>query len=41
VVTGLQKLRLYHEVSVADARFQTFEYINCHPLTGMLRDAQR
>ncbi|ANJ99514.1 phenylacetaldoxime dehydratase family protein [Serratia plymuthica] len=41
VVTGLQKLRLYHEVSVSDARFQTFEYINCHPMTGMLRDARR
>ncbi|EXU76884.1 phenylacetaldoxime dehydratase family protein [Erwinia mallotivora] len=41
VVTGLQKLRLYHEVSVSDARFQTFEYINCHPTTGMMRDAVR
>lgn len=41
VVTGLQKLRLYHEVSVSDARFQTFEYINCHPGTGMMRDATR
>lgn len=41
VVTGLQKLRLYHEVSVSDARFQTFEYINCHPGTGMMRDAKR
>ncbi|MBK0004805.1 phenylacetaldoxime dehydratase family protein [Erwinia sp. S38] len=41
VVTGLQKLRLYHEISVSDARFQTFEYINCHPGTGMMRDAKR
>lgn len=40
VVTGLQKLRLYHEVSVSDASSQLFEYINCHPQTGMLRDAQ-
>ncbi|KAB2812503.1 phenylacetaldoxime dehydratase family protein [Pimelobacter simplex] len=40
VVTGLEKLRLYHEVSVSDGRDQTFEYINCHPATGMLRDAR-
>lgn len=40
VAAGLQKLRLYHEVSVSDARSQMFEYINCHPRTGMLRDAQ-
>jgi aldoxime dehydratase len=39
VATGLQKLRLYHEVSVSDANNQLFEYINCHPQTGMLRDA--
>lgn len=39
VVTGLEKLRLYHEVSVADGKDQTFEYINCHPRTGMMRDA--
>ncbi len=40
VVTRLQKLRLYHEVSVSDATSQLFEYINCHPETGMLRDAR-
>ena len=31
------KLRLYHEVSVAAADEQHFEYHNCHPKTGMLR----
>ena len=31
------KLRLYHEVTVAAADEQYFEYFNCHPLTGMLR----
>ena len=41
VVTGLTKLRLYHEVSVSDARSQVFEYVNCHPQTGMLRDAHQ
>lgn len=41
VIGGLQKLRLYHEVSVSDASSQLFEYINCHPRTGMLRDAVR
>lgn len=40
VVTGLEKLRLYHEVSVSDGTDQTFEYINCHPHTGMMRDAR-
>lgn len=40
VVTGLQNLRLYHEVSVSDAKHQIFEYINCHAETGMMRDAQ-
>jgi aldoxime dehydratase len=39
VATSLTKLRLYHEVSVSDAKDQVFEYINCHPQTGMLRDA--
>ena len=39
VAAGLKKLRLYHEVSVSDAKSQVFEYINCHPQTGMLRDA--
>ncbi|MFC3396463.1 phenylacetaldoxime dehydratase family protein [Brenneria rubrifaciens] len=40
VAAGLSKLRLYHEVSVSDGHHQVFEYINCHPQTGMLRDAQ-
>lgn len=40
VIAGLKKLRLYHEVSVSDASSQLFEYINCHPQTGMLRDAR-
>lgn len=31
------KLRLYHEVTVAAADEQFFEYFNCHPGTGMLR----
>jgi aldoxime dehydratase len=39
VATSLSKLRLYHEVSVSDVKDQVFEYINCHPQTGMLRDA--
>lgn len=39
VVEGLENLRLYHEVSVSDASSQLFEYINCHPGTGMMRDA--
>ena len=33
------KLRLYHEVTVAAADEQFFEYRNCHPKTGMLRGA--
>lgn len=41
VVEGLVNLRLYHEVSVADGRNQEYEYINCHPETGMMRDAVR
>jgi len=40
VIGGLSKLRLYHEVSVSDGNQQLFEYINCHPQTGMMRDAQ-
>lgn len=40
VVADLDKLRLYHEVSVSDSGDQIFEYINCHPATGMMRDAQ-
>ncbi|MEH3118832.1 MAG: phenylacetaldoxime dehydratase family protein [Methylorubrum populi] len=39
VAPGLSKLRLYHEVSVFDAGHQLYEYINCHPHTGMMRDA--
>ena len=31
------KLKLYHEVTVAQAHEQFFEYLNCHPHTGMLR----
>jgi aliphatic nitrilase len=31
------RLRLYHEVTVARAAEQRFEYVNCHPGTGMLR----
>lgn len=31
------KLKLYHEVTVASAGEQAFEYFNCHPRTGMLR----
>jgi len=31
------KLRLYHEVTVAAAHEQYFEYANCHPETGMLQ----
>src|SRR5271169_5220939 len=30
------KLRLYHEVTVAAADEQFFEYLDCHPTTGML-----
>ncbi|ORL08272.1 phenylacetaldoxime dehydratase family protein [Prescottella equi] len=40
VATELDKLRLYHEVSVSDRADQVFEYVNCHPATGMLRDAR-
>ena len=40
VAERLEKLRLYHEVSVSDGNGQLFEYINCHPRTGMMRDAQ-
>jgi aldoxime dehydratase len=31
------KLRLYHEVTVAAAHEQFFEFRNCHPRTGMLK----
>jgi aldoxime dehydratase len=33
------KLKLYHEVTVAAASEQYFEYYNCHSSTGMLRSA--
>ena len=36
-VPELPNLRLYHEVSVFDAVAQRYEYINCHPGTGLLR----
>jgi aliphatic aldoxime dehydratase len=31
------KLRLYHEVTVLDSSQQDFEYVNCHPETGLMR----
>jgi aldoxime dehydratase len=31
------RLRLYHEVSVLRAEEQRYEYLNCHPATGLLR----
>jgi aldoxime dehydratase len=34
------KLRLYHEVTVARADEQFFEYVDCHPRTGMLNAVQ-
>ena len=34
------KLRLYHEVTVARADEQFFEYLDCHPQTGMLNAVQ-
>jgi aldoxime dehydratase len=33
------KLRLYHEVTVARTADQFFEYLDCHPGTGMLKAA--
>jgi aldoxime dehydratase len=39
VVESLEKLKLYHEVSTFDAADQYYEYVNCHPSTGMMRDA--
>ena len=32
-----KNLTLYHEVSVFDSGSQYYEYINCHPKTGLLR----
>jgi aliphatic aldoxime dehydratase len=40
VAEKMVKSRLYHEVSVFDAANQHFEYISCHPRTGLMRDAQ-
>ena len=37
LVQKLPNLKLYHEVSVFDADAQHYEYINCHPNTGMMR----
>lgn len=31
------KLRLYHEVCVVQSSEQYYEYVNCHPKTGLLR----
>lgn len=31
------KLRLYHEVTVVRSTEQIYEYVNCHPHTGLLR----
>jgi aldoxime dehydratase len=33
------QLKLYHEVTVARADDQLFEYLNCHGRTGMQRAA--
>ena len=34
------QLKLYHDVTVAAASEQYFEYCNCHSKTGMLRTAR-
>lgn len=39
VAARVEKLRLYHEVAVFDAAAQRYEYLNCHPATGLMRDA--
>ncbi len=39
VAGQVTKLRLYHEVSVFDRDAQSYEYINCHPSSGLMRDA--
>lgn len=31
------RLRLYHEVTVAEQAQTRFEYLGCHPGTGLLR----
>lgn len=33
---GQLKLRLYHEVTVVQASEQSYEYVSCHPRTGLL-----
>lgn len=33
---NVPNLRLYHEVSVLDPAGQRYEYINCHPQTGLM-----
>jgi aldoxime dehydratase len=38
-LTSPPKLRLYHEVTVAKIDEQAYEYVNCHPETGLLRAA--
>jgi hypothetical protein len=40
VAEGLQKFRLYHEVSVFGGGDQIYEYVSCHPHTGMMQDRQ-
>ncbi len=39
-MAGAATLRLSHEVTVASAGQQHFEYLDCHPATGMLRAAR-
>ncbi|MGD0635336.1 MAG: phenylacetaldoxime dehydratase family protein [Beijerinckiaceae bacterium] len=34
-----KNLKLYHEVSVFDPAAQLYEYVNCHPGTGLMRAA--
>jgi aldoxime dehydratase len=36
-LTSPPQLRLYHEVTVASTDEQSYEYVNCHPQTGLLR----
>lgn len=35
------KLRVYHEVTVLKPEEQSYEYINCHPKTGLMNGLQR
>ena len=39
-VGAAAQLKLYHEVTIAAASEQYFEYCNCHSKTGMLRMAE-